>query len=117
MPLTGDDVLGHTLNSSYRFEREIGAGGMAHVYLAEDLKHRRRVAVKVLRPELAAGVGTDRFAREIEIVFLMASERHQFISSKLVKEVAMLGGDIASFVPPSTLARMHARVRPEDDRA
>ncbi len=49
-----------------------------------------------------------RLAREIQTVFLMASERHQFISSKLVKEVAMLGGDIASFVPAATLARMHA---------
>ncbi len=56
-----------------------------------------------------------RLAREIQTVFLMASERHQFISSKLVKEVAMLGGDIASFVPASTLARMGARVRPKDD--
>lgn len=51
-----------------------------------------------------------RLARDIQTVFLMASERHQFISSKLVKEVAMLGGDIASFVPSSTLARMRARV-------
>ncbi len=55
-----------------------------------------------------------RLAREIQTVFLMASERHQFISSKLVKEVAMLGGDIASFVPASTLARMHTRVRRKD---
>jgi pantetheine-phosphate adenylyltransferase len=53
-----------------------------------------------------------RLAREIQTVFLMASERHQFISSKLVKEVAMLGGDIASFVPESTLARMRAHGRP-----
>ncbi|MDE2335521.1 MAG: pantetheine-phosphate adenylyltransferase [Rhodospirillales bacterium] len=55
-----------------------------------------------------------RLAREIQTVFLMASERHQFISSKLVKEVAMLGGDIASFVPAATLARMHALSRRQD---
>jgi len=42
----------------YRFEREVGAGGMATVYLAEDLRHRRKVAVKVLRPELTASSTT-----------------------------------------------------------
>ena len=47
----------------------------------------------------------------IETVFLMASERHQFISSHFVKEVAMLGGDISSFVPPLTLARTLKRAR------
>ena len=46
----------------------------------------------------------------IETVFLMASERHQFISSRFVKEIAQLGGDITSFVPPLTLARTTARV-------
>ena len=44
-----------------------------------------------------------RMAPDIETVFLMASERHQFIASRLVKEVATLGGDISSFVPPLTL--------------
>ncbi|HEX5325873.1 MAG TPA: pantetheine-phosphate adenylyltransferase, partial [Acetobacteraceae bacterium] len=52
-----------------------------------------------------------RMAPDIETVFLMASERHQFISSRLVKEVAVLGGDIASFVPPLTLQRTLQRVR------
>ena len=52
-----------------------------------------------------------RLAPDIETVFLMASERHQFIASRLVKEVAMLGGDIASFVPPLTLDRILKRVR------
>jgi serine/threonine protein kinase/Flp pilus assembly protein TadD len=55
------------LTGSYRFEREVGRGGMATVYLAQDLKHRRPVAVKVLHPHLAANVGSDRFLREIEI--------------------------------------------------
>ncbi|HEX6316118.1 MAG TPA: protein kinase [Gemmatimonadaceae bacterium] len=55
------------LAGRYAIEREIGAGGMAIVYLAEDLKHRRRVAIKVLKPELAASLGSDRFLREIEI--------------------------------------------------
>ncbi len=55
------------LSRSYRLERELGQGGMATVYLAEDLKHHRKVAVKVLRPELAATMGSERFAREIEV--------------------------------------------------
>jgi tRNA A-37 threonylcarbamoyl transferase component Bud32 len=55
------------LADRYRIERELGQGGMATVYLAEDLRHHRKVAVKVLRPELAATLGPDRFSREIEV--------------------------------------------------
>ncbi|MDA8051224.1 MAG: pantetheine-phosphate adenylyltransferase [Rhodospirillales bacterium] len=51
-----------------------------------------------------------RLDPSIETVFLMASERHQFISSRFVREIAALGGDISSFVPPLVLARMLARV-------
>jgi serine/threonine-protein kinase len=61
------DVLAAALRDRYNIERELGAGGMATVYLAEDLKHRRQVAVKVLRPELAAIVGAERFLNEIEV--------------------------------------------------
>jgi serine/threonine-protein kinase len=53
------------LADRYRIERELGAGGMATVYLAQDLKHHRKVAVKVLRPELAAVIGAERFLQEI----------------------------------------------------
>ena len=53
------------LADRYRIERELGAGGMATVYLAEDLKHQRKVALKVLRPELAAVIGAERFLSEI----------------------------------------------------
>ncbi len=52
-----------------------------------------------------------RMAPDVETVFLMASETHQFIASRLVKEVAMLGGDISSFVPPLTLQRVLQRIR------
>src|SRR2546425_9021734 len=55
------------LTARYALERELGRGGMAFVYLARDLKHHRSVAVKVLRPELAAALGPERFLREIEI--------------------------------------------------
>jgi serine/threonine-protein kinase len=61
------DRLKTALADRYAIERELGAGGMATVYLAEDLKHHRKVAVKVLRPELAATLGPERFVREIEI--------------------------------------------------
>ncbi|MDP2470115.1 MAG: serine/threonine-protein kinase, partial [Candidatus Palauibacterales bacterium] len=60
--------LAKALDTSYRLERELGSGAMATVYLAEDLKHCRQVAVKVLRPELAAAIGVERFTREVEIV-------------------------------------------------
>ncbi len=59
--------LAAALTGRYRIERELGAGGMATVYLAEDTKHHRPVAVKVLRAELAASLGAERFLREIEI--------------------------------------------------
>ena len=59
--------LTRALATSYRIERVLGEGGMATVYLAEDPKHRRRVAVKVMRPELAETLGTERFLREVEI--------------------------------------------------
>ena len=51
------------LADRYRIERELGQGGMATVYLAHDLKHDRKVAIKVLRPELAAVIGAERFLR------------------------------------------------------
>jgi len=57
--------LTKALADRYRIEREIGSGGMATVYLAQDLKHDRQVAVKVLRPELGAVMGSDRFLAEI----------------------------------------------------
>ena len=61
------DRLQSALADRYRLGREIGAGGMATVYLAEDFRHDRRVALKVLRPELAAVIGADRFLAEIKL--------------------------------------------------
>ncbi|MEP7327070.1 MAG: protein kinase, partial [Gemmatimonadota bacterium] len=58
--------LAAALSDRYRIERELGAGGMATVYLAQDLKHDRKVAIKVLRAELAAVIGADRFLAEIK---------------------------------------------------
>src|SRR5207249_8564078 len=55
------------LADRYAIDRELGRGGMATVFLARDVKHDRSVAIKVLRPELAAALGAERFLREIEI--------------------------------------------------
>src|SRR5580765_8410072 len=60
--------LGAALSDRYRIERELGQGGMATVYLAEDLRHDRKVAIKVLRPELSAVIGAERFLREIKTI-------------------------------------------------
>jgi eukaryotic-like serine/threonine-protein kinase len=59
--------LQSALADRYRLEREVGAGGMATVYLAQDIRHARRVALKVLRPELAAVIGAERFLAEIQL--------------------------------------------------
>src|SRR6478736_1803805 len=64
--MTDTTRLTAALSDRYRIERELGQGGMATVYLAADLKHDRKVAVKVLRPELAAVLGADRFVQEIK---------------------------------------------------
>ncbi len=61
------DRLKTALSDRYAIDEEIGSGGMATVYLAEELKLHRKVALKVLRPELAAALGPERFLREIEI--------------------------------------------------
>jgi pantetheine-phosphate adenylyltransferase len=81
----------------------------------------RQVGAKILVRGLRAVADFDyefgmagmnaRLAPEVETMFLMASERHQFISSRLVKEIALLGGDISSFVPPIALERTLARTR------
>ncbi len=60
--------LNAALQGRYAIERELGEGGMATVYLADDVRHHREVALKVLRPDLVAGLGPERFLREIEIV-------------------------------------------------
>jgi len=60
--------LQQSLSDRYRIEQEIGRGGMAVVYLAHDLKHDRRVAIKVLKPDLLPATGAERFLREIRIV-------------------------------------------------
>ena len=65
--MTAPAEPGTLLGDRYRIVRQLGRGGMATVYLAQDLKHDRLVAIKVLHPELAASLGSERFLREIRI--------------------------------------------------
>jgi serine/threonine protein kinase len=92
------EMLTSALADRYTIERELGAGGMATVYLAEDLKHHRKVAIKVLRPELTASIGVERFLREIEIT---ANLNHPHIlpllNSGIIEEQP---SDQATTVPP-----------------
>jgi serine/threonine-protein kinase len=86
--------LATALADRYRIERELGAGGMATVYLAEDIKHRRQVAIKVLKPELAAVIGAERFLREIQT---LAALQHPHILGLIDSGEA---GGSAYFVMP-----------------
>ncbi len=88
------DSLRTALEGRYRLARVIGSGGMATVYLAHDVRYGREVAVKVLRPELAASIGTDRFLREIEIA---AQLNHPHILT-LIESGEV--GDLLYFVMP-----------------
>ncbi|HKE90865.1 MAG TPA: serine/threonine-protein kinase, partial [Gemmatimonadales bacterium] len=69
--IEGMDRLATALADRYRLERELGQGGMATVHLAHDVRHDRKVAIKVLRPELAAVIGAERFLREIKMLALL----------------------------------------------
>jgi eukaryotic-like serine/threonine-protein kinase len=67
----GLEHLSSLLADRYRLERELGAGGMATVYLARDLRHERQVAIKVVKPEIVATIGADRFISEIRTTALL----------------------------------------------
>src|SRR5215212_2194751 len=64
---TAAERLAGSLSDRYRIDRELGRGGMATVFLAEDTRHHRLVAIKVLHPELSAVLGPERFLKEIEL--------------------------------------------------
>jgi eukaryotic-like serine/threonine-protein kinase len=91
---TVDLLLNDALRDRYVIERELGRGGMATVYLAQDCRHHRLVAIKVLHPELARAVGTERFLHEIEII---AQLQHPHI---LPLHDSGEGGGLLYFVMP-----------------
>jgi predicted ATPase/tRNA A-37 threonylcarbamoyl transferase component Bud32 len=91
---TSTEDLAAALGDRYRLDREIGAGGMATVYLADDLRHQRQVAIKVMHPEFSAALGADRFLREITTT---ANLRHPHI---LPLYDSGAGGGILFYVMP-----------------
>ena len=76
--------LNAALEGRYRIERELGEGGMATVYLAEDIKHERRVALKVLKPELAAVVGAERFLADVHVSCTRVMDQLEGVNSEAV---------------------------------
>jgi serine/threonine protein kinase/Tfp pilus assembly protein PilF len=84
--MTGPSALRASLEGRYDIERELGEGGMATVYLARDVRHDRQVAVKVIRPEIAETIGTQRFLTEIK---LTASLQHPHILGLIDSGVVM----------------------------
>jgi len=104
------EQLRESLGDRYQVERELGRGGMATVYLAQDIKHSRQVALKVLHPELAASFGAERFAREIGIA---ATLTHPHILPLYDSGAA---GNLPFYVMPyiagETLGDHMERVRP-----
>ena len=91
-----------TLADRYRIKAEVGTGGMATVYLADDVKHRRQVAIKVLKPEIVAAIGRERFLREIEIA---ARLNHPHIVPLFDSGAA---GDLLYYVMPYVAGRVAA---------
>lgn len=124
------DRLNAALSDRYRVESEIGSGGMATVYLAEDLKHHRKVAIKVLKPDLAEALGAERFLREIEIAaalrhphvlplydsgddggflyYVMPYEEGQSLRERLVKEGELPVQDVVRLLRDVVDALAHA---------
>jgi len=109
------DPWQYALGPAYRVERELGGGGMSHVFLADDVALGRRVVIKLLPPELAAGVSAERFRREIQ---LAAQLQHPGIVPLLT---AGADGDLLWYVMPyvegeSRRTRLPATSRPRGDR-
>jgi eukaryotic-like serine/threonine-protein kinase len=75
------EELNTALAGRYAIDRLVGEGGMATVYLARDMRHNRRVALKVLKPDLGAVVGVERFLAEIEVTANLQHPNHRIVDS------------------------------------
>jgi len=102
------DRVQTALGAGYRVERELGGGGMSRVFLAEETGLGRTVVVKVLPPELAAGINAERFHREIQ---LAASLQHPHIVPLLA---AGGGGDVFYYTMPYASAPATSRIAREE---
>src|ERR1043166_945731 len=128
------DRLTSALADRYTLERELGAGGMATVYLAQDVRHNRKVAIKVLRAELLSVIGAERFLKEIEtpanlqhpnilplfdsgrvdgtVFYVMPYVAGESLRHRLARETELPGGDairIATEIPQTPdYAHRHA---------
>src|SRR3954469_24668375 len=101
------NTLAATLGDRYRLERQLGAGGMATVFLARDLKHDRDVAIKVLKPELAQSLTSERFLREIGIT---ARLNHPHILPLLDSGAAGNGAFLYYVMPVATGESLRERL-------
>ena len=95
------EQLQEVLGSAYRIERELGGAGMSRVFVAEDVELERRVVVKVLPPDLAAGINVDRFRREIQ---LAARLQHPHI---VPLHAAGARGALLYYTMPLEIGRAH----------
>ena len=110
------DRLRAALADRYRIERELGQGGMATVYLAHDLRHDRKVAIKVLHPELAAVIGAERFLREIRTIAAL-QHPHILAPARLGRGQTALLYYVMPFVEGESLRdRLDAREAAPDRR-
>jgi serine/threonine-protein kinase len=104
------------LAGRYSVERELGQGGMAIVYLAHDLRHDRKVALKVLRPELASDIGPDRFLREIKLAAGESLREHLDANGQLpLDEALQIAREVASALDYAHRhSVVHRDIKPEN---
>src|SRR5262245_8723702 len=101
-------ALDQTLADRYHIEHELGIGGMARVYSARDVRHSRRVAIKILKPEVSVLYGPDRFLREIN---LTAGLQHPHILPLLDSGTVVVSGLTVPYYVMPLVAGLSVRVR------
>ena len=82
------EQLGQAVSGAYQIGEELGGGGMSRVFLADDIALGRSVVIKVLHPELAAGVNAERFKREVQLVGAVAASAHRAGAERRARSTA-----------------------------